>query len=148
MRPLSLIHRPTLAAGIAAAVAVAAAGCGSGSGSSTKAAAHGAPMEVTLDHGKTVVLKTRVAYGSNAMIDLKRHASVQTGDGGKFVSAINGHAQNTGSSTYWLLYIDCKPASVGATQITVRKGETVWWDLRATGSSLPTTADPACPFKP
>ena len=146
MRPLSLFHRPILAAALAAAVAVAATGCGSSS--STKPVVHGAPMEVTLNHAKTVLLKTRVAYGSNAMIDLKRHASVQTGDGGKFVSAINGHAQNTASSTYWLLYIDCKPASVGATQITVKKGETVWWDLRATGSSLPTTADPACPFKP
>lgn len=146
MRPLSLFHRPILAAALAAVVVLAATGCGSSS--TTKAVAHGAPMEVSLNHGKTVLLKTRVAYGSNAMIDLKRHANVQTGDGGKFVSAVNGHAQNTGSSTYWLLYIDCKPASVGATEITIKKGETVWWDLRATGSNLPTTADPACPFKP
>jgi Domain of unknown function (DUF4430) len=127
-------------------LALVAAGCGSSVAAPTVKT--GAPMDITLNHGKTVLVKTTLAYGSNAMTDLKRIARVQTSSAGKFVSAINGHAQDTSSSTYWLLYVNCRPASVGATQITIKKGETIWWDLRKTGATLPSKPDPACPFKP
>jgi hypothetical protein len=126
-------------------LALVATACGSSS--AAPPVKTGAPMEVTLNHGRTVLVKTTLAYGSNAMMDLQRSAHVQTSYAGKFVSAINGHAQDTSSSTYWLLYVNCRPASVGATDITIKQGETIWWDLRKTGATLPSRPDAACPFK-
>jgi len=138
-------RRRWVVASLLGCVVAVAAACGSSAAlPKTKT---GVPMEVSLDHGRTVVLKATLPYGSNAMRDLERAARLQTSYGGKFVSAIDGHAQDTATSTYWLLYIDCRPASVGATEITLKKGETVWWDLRKTAAALPSTPDPACPFK-
>jgi len=130
----------------AALLATAAAGCGSSG--STPAVKHGVPMEVTLDHGKTVVQRATVPYGSNAMLDLKRDArSIGTLFDGRYVSSIDGHSQSYSSNTYWIVYVNCVAANVGATQITVKKGDTIWWDLRHVVGPLPTTADPACPFR-
>lgn len=105
-------------------------------------------MEVTLDHGRTVLLHTTVPYGSNALLDLKRDAtSIGTLFGGRYVSSIDGHAQNYSANTYWVVYVNCVASNVGAAEITLKKGDTVWWELRHVTGALPTTPDPACPFR-
>jgi hypothetical protein len=127
-------------------LALLAAACGSASGAAK--VKHGVPMVVTIDHGHRVILRATVPYGSNALLDIKRDASsIGTLFGGRYVSSIDGHSQSYATNTYWIVYVNCVASNVGAAEITVEKGDTLWWDLRHTVGALPAAPDPACPFR-
>ncbi|HUZ84249.1 MAG TPA: DUF4430 domain-containing protein [Gaiellales bacterium] len=137
---------PPLLRRAAAVPAVSAVAAGGGSSTAATAVKNGVPMEVTLDHSRIRILHTTVPYGSSALADLERVAHAGTAYGGKFVTSIDVHGKDVSISTYWLIYVNCRPAQVGAADITVRRGDRIWWDLRRTSGALPTGPDPACPF--
>jgi hypothetical protein len=105
----------------------ALAACGGNDSSSPEA---GAAVYVTTDCGATVLAaKTPVDAGQTAMRALDRVADIETDDGGKFVTAIEGVEQNTGKKLAWLYYVNGKPADKGAAEVELAAGDVEWWDL-------------------
>jgi Domain of unknown function (DUF4430) len=97
----------------------------SGAALDTKAA-----VLVTSDCGKTtVVKKTVVEPGQTAMRALDRVAEIETDSGGKFVTGIEGVAQDDGKKLAWLYYLNGKAAQKGASEIKLAGGDVEWWDL-------------------
>jgi hypothetical protein len=88
-----------------------------------------AAILVTRDCGKTVVLEKTQVEPENAMRALDRLADIETDDGGKFVTAIEGVEQDTGKKLAWLFYVNGEAAQKGATEIELRPGDVEWWDL-------------------
>jgi Domain of unknown function (DUF4430) len=90
----------------------------------------GAAVLVTTDCGATVLAaKTPVDAGQTAMRALDRVADIETDDGGKFVTAIEGVEQNTGKKLAWLYYVNGKSADKGAAEVELAAGDVEWWDL-------------------
>jgi hypothetical protein len=115
--------------------ALAACGGNSSSAPATEAGATtqaepGAVVFITTDCGATVVTaKTPVDAGQNAMRALDRVADIETGSGGKFVTAIEGVEQDEGKNLFWLYYVNGKPADKGAAEVKLAAGDVEWWDL-------------------
>jgi len=98
-------------------------------GTTTRAAAAAAVL-VTTDCGGTVVTaKTPVDAGQTAMRALDRVADIETDQGGKFVTAIEGVEQNEGKKLAWLYYVNGKAADKGAAEVELKSGDVEWWDL-------------------
>ena len=130
-------HTPlTACAAFATALALALAGCGGGEQESATATARAEPAAeqaavlVTRDCGKEILVpKTEVPAGQTALQALDRVADIETDDGGKFVTAINGAEQDTKKKTAWLFYVNGKMAEKGAAEIRLAAGDVEWWDL-------------------
>jgi hypothetical protein len=89
-----------------------------------------AEVLVTQDCGKTVVVnKKKVPAGQTAMRALQTIADVETDEGGKFVTAIEGVEQDTGKQLAWLFYVNGQAAEKGAAEIELNAGDVEWWDL-------------------
>jgi hypothetical protein len=111
-------------------VLLALAACGGSNEAPAPAAGPQAAVLVTQDCGQEVVVeRTEVAAGQTAMRALKRVADVETDDGGKFVTAIEGIEQDEGKQLAWLFYVDGAVAEKGATEIELEAGAVEWWDL-------------------
>ena len=139
-----MLHR-SLAVILALVLALVLASCGSDDGdeppgqaapaastqaTETELAADGTAVLVTTGCGKQVVLgKTEVDSGLTAMQALDSVADVDTDQGGKFVTAIEGVDQNEGKEQYWLFYVNGVAAEKGAAEITLEEGDVEWWDL-------------------
>jgi hypothetical protein len=114
------------------ALLVPACGGGDESGGeqSAPAAEPRAAVLITQDCGQKVVIeKTDVPAGQTAMQALDRVADVETDDGGKFVTAVEGIEQNTGKKLAWLFYVNGKMAEKGAAEIKLGAGDVEWWDF-------------------
>jgi Domain of unknown function (DUF4430) len=112
------------------------AGCGGADGQEsasvpgvTGAAEEQAAVFVTTDCGKTTLIEKTAVEPENAMRALDRIADIETDDGGKFVTAIEGAEQNTGKKLAWLFYVNGAMAKKGATEIELEPGDVEWWDL-------------------
>jgi hypothetical protein len=120
---------------VAVAAAFFAASCGGGDNAGEPAAttvpgAEQATILVTRDCGKTVVVeKTEVPADQDAMRALLGVADVDTDDGGKFVTAIEGVEQDTDKQLAWLFYINGTMAEKGAAEIRLNADDVEWWDL-------------------
>jgi hypothetical protein len=121
----------SLAVVLLAVLALALGACGGEAESTPSAsvAAAEATVLVTTDCGDEVVLEDTVSAGQSAMRALKRVADVETDDGGKFVTAIEGIEQDEGKQLAWLFYLDGAMAEKGATEIELQAGAVEWWDL-------------------
>jgi hypothetical protein len=129
-----VLHRSL--AVVALAVALFAGACGSNGDSGAEnqpaatAAAEQAEVLVTQNCGRTVVVnKKKVPAGQTAMRALQSIADVETDDGGKFVTAIEGVEQDTGKQLAWLFYVNGQAAEKGAAEIRLAAGDVEWWDL-------------------
>ena len=128
-----MVHRSI--ATVATLVALALAGCGGADEADEAAPARETEPEqaavlVTRDCGKDeLVPKTEVPAGQTAMQALDRVADIETASGGKFVTEIEGVAQNEKKKLAWLFYLDGKMAEKGATEIRLEPGDVEWWDL-------------------
>jgi hypothetical protein len=139
-----VLHRP-LAVVLALVLALVLASCGSDDGdepsgqaapaastqaAETEPAADPTAVLITTGCGKNVVLgKTEVDPGLTAMQALDSIADVETDQGGKFVTGIEGVDQNEGKEQYWLYYINGVAAEKGAAEVTLEEGDVEWWDL-------------------
>ncbi len=141
-----MVHR-SLSAVAAALAALALAGCGGGDNAeqgapATETQAEQAAVLVTRDCGKEeVVEKTEVPAGQTAMQALERVAEVEKDSGGKFVTAIEGVAQDEQKKLAWLFYVDGKAAEKGATEIRLEPGDVEWWDLHNWDKQCPVPAE-------
>jgi hypothetical protein len=139
-----VLHRP-LAAVLALVLALVLASCGSDDSgepsgqaapatstqaAETEPAADPTAVLITTGCGKKVVLgKTEVDPGLTAMQALDSVADVDTDQGGKFVTGIEGIDQNEGKEQYWLYYVNGVAAEKGAAEVTLEEGDVEWWDL-------------------
>ena len=111
------------------------AACGGGNDQESQTASVAGQTEeqaavfVTTDCGKTTVLEKTAVEPENAMRALDRIADIETDDGGKFVTGIEGVDQNVGKKLAWLFYVNGNMAQKGATEIELEAGDVEWWDL-------------------
>ena len=129
-----MVHRSFAVVALVAALFVSACGGDGDSGAenapATTAGVEQAEVLVTRDCGKTVVVGSKeVPADQTAMRALQRVADVETDDGGKFVTAIEGVEQNTGKQLAWLFYVNGEMAEVGAAEVKLKAGDVEWWDL-------------------
>ncbi len=140
-----MVHRSILAFA-AALAALALAGCGGGdrgdqAAPATEAQAEQAAVLVTRGCGREeVVPKTEVPAGQTAMQALERVADIEKASGGKFVTAIEGVAQDEKKKLAWLFYVDGKMAEKGASEIRLEPGDVEWWDLHNWEKQCPVPA--------
>lgn len=138
-----MFHRPFAA--LLAALVFAVAACGGGDDEASAPATEEAAVLVTRDCGDEVIVeKTDVGAGQTAMQALQRVADVETDDGGKFVTTVEGVEQDTGKKLAWLFYMNGKAAQKGAAEIKLRPGDVEWWDYHkwtAECASVPAEAE-------
>jgi Domain of unknown function (DUF4430) len=125
----NVLHRPLAALFVLLLFVLAACGGGGGDGQAAPPQQEQAAVLITRDCGEDVVVeKTKVAPGQTAMQALQRVADVETDQGGKFVTAVEGVEQDTGKKLAWLFYVNGKAAQKGAAEIKLRPGDVEWWD--------------------
>jgi hypothetical protein len=127
-----VLHR-SFRALLVALLALTLAACGSDDsreGGQAAAPEPEAAVLVTRDCGQEVVVeRTDVPAGETAMQALDRVADVETDQGGKFVTAVEGIEQDESKRLAWLFYVNGKMAEKGAAEITLEAGDVQWWDL-------------------
>ena len=128
---LSAVYRASLGAR-------AAASMGAASPIATVRPATGDPriaLRVTQHFGAVPMLDRRVTAraGSSVMALLSREITVTTSYGGGFVSTIGGLASGYSGArpvqADWFYYVDGLQAHVGAGDLKLRAGASVWWDF-------------------
>lgn len=121
-----------LAALVAVASAMALGGCGLGAGETPK----DVTLRVSGDFGGRRVVdlaRPRIAGEDTVMRLLRRNATVRTGFGGAFVTAIDGRAggeRADGGGRDWIYFVNGVFADRGATTLRVHDGDRIWWDLQ------------------
>jgi hypothetical protein len=141
-----VFHRSLAVVALVAALFMGACGSNGDSEAENQPAAT-APAEqaevlVTQGCGRTIVVnKKEVAPGQTALQALDRVADIETDDGGKFVTAIEGVEQDTGKQLAWLFYVNGEMAEVGAAEIKLKAGDVEWWDLHDWEKNCPVPRD-------
>lgn len=129
-----MLHRSLAVVALVAALFLGACGSNGDSGAQnqpgTTASQEQAEVLVTQGCGRTVVVnKKEVPADQTAMRALQMVADVETDDGGRFVTAIEGVEQNTDKQLAWLFYVNGEMAEKGAAEIKLKAGDVEWWDL-------------------
>jgi hypothetical protein len=122
--------RGTAVAAALLLAALAAAGCGLGPGAEV------GPVELTVtrEFGAVPMLRRSVeARESDTVLRvLEGSAEIATRYGGGYVSAIDGVSedQRSGNPYDWFFFVDGVESPVGAADVDLSGGESVWWDYR------------------
>jgi Domain of unknown function (DUF4430) len=122
-------HRRWILLLLAAVLAGTVSGCGRVSDRSTG----GAHQLITEGFGARVLHDGPALDGHSAMDALRGVATVETGYGGGFVSAIDGVRSDLGKQRDWFYFVNGVAPGRGADQQNLRTGDSVWWDYRAWG---------------
>ena len=85
---------------------------------------------ISEDFGAHVLRTARVAPGQSVMAALQGAAKVSTTYGGRFVQSIDGTSGSLKKGADWLYFVNGVEADVGASDWTLRTGDTAWWDYR------------------
>lgn len=88
-------------------------------------------IEITRDYGQVVVKEGEVTppQGASVMEALKSFAKVETDYGGGFVSSIEGTSNTSGAErSDWFYYLNGIMPAVGADDMQVSSGDSIWWD--------------------
>ena len=129
MTGLALKRRLCAAAAVLAA-ALALAGCGIGvDGNRTTKRVY---VRVTTGFGSDAVgTRSLTAFPSaDTVMNLTRHFfTLNTSDGGGFVDAIDGRANDESKKLDWFYYVNGIEAAKGAAATQVHSGDHIWWDL-------------------
>lgn len=108
-------------------------GCGSAvGGSDTTSGGSDTTLSVTRDFGaQNLSAQTSVPLtaGLTVMRQLQKTHETDEAYGGRYVSAIDGLAEDSTDS--WLFYVDGVEAPVGAGSTRLRAGQSVQWDFHA-----------------
>ena len=137
-----MFHRSFAVVALVAALFVGACGSNGDSGAESQPAAATAAQQaevlVTEDCGRTVVVnKKEVPAGQTALRALETIADIETDDGGRFVTAIEGVEQDEGKQLAWLFYVNGEMAEKGAAEIKLKAGDVEWWDLHNWDKNCP-----------
>jgi hypothetical protein len=124
--------RRRLAVAAALACAAAVAGCGIGAGPASDGTAQ---LTVTRGYGAERLVEASVEdppESETVLRMLDREADITTRYGGGFVQSIEDiEGATSGSrSSDWFFYVNGIESSVGAADVRVYGGDSVWWDYR------------------
>lgn len=130
-------RRRGLAIASALLALLAVAGCGLGPGASLEAVT----LTVSHDYGRQRVLEREigdVSESDSVMRVLEGATEIETKEGGRFVTAIDGVKGSEGDGRYfdWLFYVNGVESDVGAAAYDLHGGEAIWWDYRDWTSAL------------
>ncbi|MBI5310108.1 MAG: DUF4430 domain-containing protein [Actinobacteria bacterium] len=112
--------------------AAAMAGCGSRPGQTEVAARDGVTLVVTRDFGakqQRPEIVTEPTKGLTAMRQLESAAKIESSYGGRYVTSIDGVAQDLSEGYDWLFYVDGVESDVGAAAVKPVAGQLVQWDF-------------------
>ncbi len=117
--------------------ALAAAGCGLGSGEGVGDVS----LTVTRDFGTEPLVgpvREAASESDTVMRLLDRNSELSTRYGGGFVSSIDGLAEATedGRRKDWFFFVNGVESPVGAAELALRGGESIWWDYRDWSTAL------------
>ena len=87
-------------------------------------------MLVTRDYGGVAVRDRAVTSGQSTIAALQTIAKVTTAYSGGFVQSIDGVAGSRSGERDWFFYVDGIEADRGGADLSVRPGQTIWWDHR------------------
>jgi hypothetical protein len=119
---------------LAAVVAVAAlAGCERRQQDAPSAGAPAATLVATADYGARELLSTRVDPGQSAMRATRGATEVETAYAGAYVSSMLGLGSDRSRTRDWFFYLNGLVSAVGAKDVRLRDGDTLWWDHRFWG---------------
>jgi uncharacterized protein DUF4430 len=129
-----VFHRSFAVVALVAALFAGACGSNGDSGAENQPAATApadqAEVLVTEGCGRTIVVnKKEVPAGQTALRALEMIADIETDDGGRFVTAIEGVEQDESKQLAWLFYVNGEMAEKGAAEIKLEAGDIEWWDL-------------------
>jgi hypothetical protein len=115
---------------VLALAAAAIAGCGFGEGEPSDGTAS---LTVTRDYGAEEMLSADVedpTRSETVMRMLDREADIETRYGGGFVQSIDGVSGTIedGRRTDWFFYVNGAESPIGAADVEVAAGDSVWWD--------------------
>ena len=138
-----------LAPALACAALLLVAACAGVRSSEQTPAAGGRPpaagalrLVISRDYGarvlKDIVVPARA--GTTVMRLLAEHSDVDTKYGGGFIQGIDGLESSFGASSAdaadWFFWVDGAMGSVGAGDVTLHGGQTVWWDYHRWAGAL------------
>ena len=86
---------------------------------------------VTRDRGSEVLLTAPVEPGVTVIQALGSVADVETRYGGRYVQSIEGIEGDIDGQSDWFFLVNGIEPDVGAAEIKVRAGDTIWWDHRS-----------------
>ena len=117
---------------VALGLALALAGCG-GSGR-----AHGtAQLWVTRDNGTHVIFSGTVPAGQNGIRAVERELKITTRYGGRYLQSVDGFEGSLAQQRDWFYYLNGVDGDRSAAEVTLRAGDTLWWDFRHwTGATM------------
>ncbi|MCI1985830.1 MAG: DUF4430 domain-containing protein [Lactobacillus sp.] len=112
----------TLSTGLAA--------CGTPAKKTTAKPVAKATIKLVVNKKALSTKKVTIAKKETILAAMKKHYQVKVTKG--FITAINGHAQDPATNTYWMYKVNGKMATKGANQLTLKKGDQVTWTLAPT----------------
>lgn len=110
-----------------------ATGCERRAQGSPDAASPAATLVASADYGGRELLATRVFPGQSVMRALRSATPVRTAHAGGFVTEMLGLSSDASAARDWFFFVDGIGSSVGAKDVRVRAGQTIWWDHRNWG---------------
>ncbi len=120
-----------LLAVLAAAILVAlGSACERRAEDAPAAAAPAATLVATADYGSRDLLSIRVRPGQSAMRALRGVTPVRTAYSGGFVAEMLGLSSDPSGPSDWFFFVNGIASPVGAKEVTVEDGDTIWWDHR------------------
>ena len=106
------------------------AGCEERRQDAPSAGAPAATLVATADYGARDLLSTRVEPGQSVMRATRGATEVKTAYAGAFVSSMLGLDSDRSGARDWFFYVNGLVSSVGAKEVRLHDGDTVWWDHR------------------
>jgi hypothetical protein len=123
-----------VAVAVSVTLGTLAAGCGEHlTHSPPPAGTPAVALVITETYGSRVLYSGRAAAGQTIMAALSRAVRLDTTYGGRYVQAINGIAGSLATQHDWLFFVNGVESPVGASDVTLRVSDRVWWDYRAWG---------------
>jgi len=122
------------------ALAGVLAGCETRAQEAPEAGAPAATLIATADYGADVLLETRVDPGQSVMRATRGATEVETAYAGGFVAAMLGRESDRAGRRDWFFFVNGAVSPVGAKDVRLADGDSIWWDHRFWGDLVETPA--------
>ena len=120
------------------AIAGVLSGCETRAQEAPGADAPAAILAATAGYGADVLLETRVDPGQSVMRATRGATEVDAAYAGAFVAAMLGHESDRSGQRDWFFFVNGAVSPVGAEEVRLADGDSVWWDFRFWGDLVET----------
>jgi hypothetical protein len=92
---------------------------------------------VTRDNGAHTIFAGTVPAGDNGIRAVERELKITTRYGGRYLESVNGIEGSLAQQRDWFYYLNGIDGDRSAAEVTLRAGDTLWWDFRRwTGATM------------